>query len=566
MTIQSELMRRLYWYRGIQDEQELDYSLARLLNPDTLCNREAATELLARSIQDNSRILIVGDYDADGATATALGVRVLHAFGASDVKYIVPDRFKHGYGLSREMAEEALKEQPELVITVDNGINSIEGVRYLKEQGIRVLVTDHHLPGETLPEADAILNPNQKGCRFASKHLAGVGVMFYLLIMVRRALHEQQWFESQKIEPPNLAQYLDFVALGTIADMVPLDQNNRILVSQGLARIRRGKCCKGILALLEVSSRPHENVVSTDLGFVVAPRLNAAGRLAKIAIGIECLLTDSEHTAKEYAMRLDQINKERKKIEKTMNDQAMKIIGDLSPADFFGLDNMDEIADRICLYDAKWHQGLNGLVASRMKELTGLPVVVFSPLNGSCLTGSARSIDGLHIRDLLDRVACRHPKIILRFGGHAMAAGLTIESKRFDEFKEAYVQQVQAFINEQGGIESIVTDGMLHSDEITLDNARLVREAAIWGQAFPVPTFFGQFYVKNSRVVGTRHLRFYLVAKGGGSPIEAVAFNVVKEGEEPPQFKRIEAVYQLEVNEYQQRQRLQLLISHFTPI
>lgn len=566
MSIRSELMRRLFWYRGIQDRRELDCSLANLLQPEGFHNQEAATELLSQAIMDDSRIVIVGDYDADGATATALSVRVLNAFGASAVRYVVPNRFTHGYGLSKELVPEVLKEQPELVITVDNGISSIEGVKALKNQGIRVLVTDHHLPGEELPEADAILNPNQEGCQFGSKNLAGVGVMFYLLIMVRRTLSEKGWFEKRGLDVPNLANYLDLVALGTVADVVPLDQNNRILVSQGLSRIRNGKCCQGILALLKISKRNAGKAVSADLGFAVAPRLNAAGRLTEISIGIECLLTDSEVKAKEYAARLDNINRERKKIEESMKAEALKMIGDLSVSDFTGLQKDPDVKHRICLYDAKFHQGLSGLIASRMKDQTGLPVVVFSRLNDGCLTGSARSINGLHIRDLLDRIACKNPKLIIRFGGHAMAAGLTIESERFEEFKDAYFEQVQAYLKGRGDIDTIETDGTLGPNEITLDSAQSILDVTTWGQAFPVPTFFGKFQVKKAWVVGDCHLKLRLAAKGRQSPIDAIVFNVIAKGEKMPPLKQIEAVYRLEVNEYKERRKLELLIDHFTPL
>ena len=566
MPIQSELMRRLFWYRGIRDKQELDYSLTNLLSPEGLHNRQAATEILSRAIIEDSRIVIVGDYDVDGATATTLGIRVLNAFGARDVRYIVPDRFKHGYGLSQEIAEEALEQEPELVVTVDNGISSIEGVKTLKNQGVRVLITDHHLPGECLPEADAILNPNQKGCQFESKNLAGVGVMFYLLIMVRRALIKNGWFEASGLKPPNLANYLDLVALGTVADVVPLDRNNRILVSQGLSRIRAGQCCRGILALLEISRRKPEEAVSMDMAFAVAPRLNAAGRLDNITIGIECLLADSDEQARDYAIRLDQINRKRKDIEKSMKEDAMKIMGDLSPADFIGSNNDPEIMQRICLYDARFHQGLNGLIASRMKDLTGLPVVVFSQLEDGSLTGSARSIDGLHIRDLLDRMACRNPGLIIRFGGHAMAAGLTIDRERFDHFRAAYLEQVKAYMNEHGGVETIETDGMLHADEINLENAQSIADVTTWGKSFPMPTFFGKFYVREARVVGNNHLKLQLAVKNLKTRFDAIVFNAVREGEKAPPLKHIEAVYRLEVNEYRDRRRLQLLIEDFTPV
>ncbi len=566
MPIQSELLRRIYWHRGIRDEQELDYSLANMLNPESLRNREAATEIMTKAILEGKRIMIVGDYDVDGATATTLGMRVLNAFGARDTRYIVPNRFKHGYGLSKEIAQDILIQNPELVVTVDNGISSIEGVKILKEHGIDVLITDHHLPGENLPEADAILNPNQKGCQFGSKNLSGVGVMFYLLIMVRRALIQNGWFADSGLPPPNLAHYLDLVALGTVADVVPLDRNNRILVSQGLSRIRAEKCCKGILALLEISSRKPEKVDSMDLAFAVAPRLNAAGRLENITIGIECLLADSNEQATEYANRLDQINKKRKDIEKSMKDDALKIIGDLSPSDFIGANNNPELMQKICLYDAKFHQGLNGLIASRMKDLTGLPVVVFSQLEDGNLTGSARSIDGLHIRDLLDRISCQNPELITRFGGHAMAAGLTIQQGQFELFRNAYRKEVEAYLNEHGDVETLETDGMLLAHELTLENAKLIASVTTWGKSFPIPTFFGRFYVQQAYVVGKHHLKLRLAVKDRKAPVDAIVFNIVEEGKKAPPLKEIQAVYRLEINDYRDSTRLQLVIEHFTPL
>ena len=564
--IRSELMRRIFWYRGIQDMEELDCSLDRMLSPQGFRNGEAATDLLSRSIVEGQRIVIVGDYDADGATATTLGVRALRAFGAADVRYIVPDRFKHGYGLSPDIAAEALTERPDLVITVDNGISSHEGVTCLKEQGVRVLITDHHLPGDRLPEADAILNPNQRGCEFGSKNLAGVGVMFYLLIMVRSRLASTGWFEEHGMPSPNLAVYLDLVALGTVADLVPLDRNNRILVSQGISRIREGACCKGILALLEVSRKKHERIVSADLGFAVAPRLNASGRLEKISTGIECLLADDDAEALEYARRLEDINRERKDIEKAMREEAAAIVGDLSLSDFTESEGGDRLQHRICLYDPKWHQGVNGLVASRMKELTGLPVVVFARTEEGSLTGSARSVKGLHIRDLLDTISCQNPGLIMRFGGHAMAAGLTIEPAGLEKFRTVYREQVETFLRERGDIDMIETDGMLHPDEMSLDNADSIREAGIWGQAFPVPTFFGNFHVRDARVVGDIHLKMRLAVKGGEKDFDAIAFNALSSGEQAPRLNRIQAVYQLDVNEFRDRRRVQLLIDYFTPL
>ncbi len=427
----SDLLRTIFLNRDVSDPAELEYPLDRMLSPDSLENGPLATQVLYQAITDEKRILILGDYDTDGATSTALAIRVLRDHNVDQVDYLVPNRFEFGYGLSPEIAEVAVHKSPDLVITVDNGISSLEGVDYLKSKNISVLITDHHLPGPQLPQADAILNPNLPDCRFPSKNLAGVGVMFYLLLMLRARLKRENWYEHNGMAVPNLAKYLDLVALGTVADVVPLDYNNRLFVSQGLARIRRGKCCPGILALLDSAGRSYQRTVAADFGFVIAPRLNASGRLDDISTGIECLLSGDGASARHYAATLEDINSERKSIEQEMQSRAIEIVGALAERHNTGAGQQQTPSESgFCLFDPGWHQGVTGLVASRIKERTGQPVVAFANNSDGMLTGSARSIPGLHIKDLFEVIATSSPGLLKKFGGHAMAAGLTIAPDR----------------------------------------------------------------------------------------------------------------------------------------
>ncbi len=557
-----ELLGRIFRNRGVCDTAELRYPLKSLLRPEGFRDGEAATDLLCSAIRSGQHIVIVGDYDVDGATATALGMRVMPRLGASRVSYLVPDRFRYGYGLSQEIVGEILGLDPDLVVTVDNGISSMDGVAALKKHGKGVLITDHHLPGPNLPDADAIINPNQSGCEFPGKNLSGVGVLFYLLSMVRERLVAGDWFVEQGIKVPNLAQYMDLVALGTVADMVPLDYNNRILVSHGIHRIRSGKCCPGILALLEIAGRDHKRVIASDLGFAVAPRLNAAGRLENISTGIACLLADSGDEARKHAATLDEINVRRKSIESEMQSRALEIATEVQ-----GGRNLAEdptaIRKGFCLHDPTWHLGVTGLVASRIREKTGQPAIVFADAGVDTLTGSARSIPGLHIRDLLELLAVHDPELIIRFGGHAMAAGLTIQRSKLEPLRQKFGELVSTYFESHGSPESIVTDGLLTEKDLTLKNAEEIREAAPWGQGFPAPTFHGIFRVLKRKVVGRYHLKLELSLNGQGRPVDAVAFRALEAGQEAPEMEWIEAVYQLDCNIFKGRANLQILVEHF---
>jgi len=495
---------------------------------------------------------VVGDFDADGATSSALVVAALREMGAAQADYLVPDRFKFGYGLTREIVDVALTHKPDLLITVDNGISSIDGVKRAKAAGIRVLITDHHLPGRDLPAADAIVNPNQPGDSFPSKVLAGVGVAFYLMMALRSRLRESGWFVQQNREEPNLAAYLDLVALGTVADVVPLDRNNRLLVKQGLLRIRAGHCRPGIRALLEVAGRNVSRAVASDFGFAAGPRLNAAGRLDDMSLGIECLLSDSQQHADELARELDALNRERREIETDMKADAMQYL------DGMQLDDND-LPSGFCLYDADWHQGVIGILASRIKEQFHRPVIIFADAGGGELKGSARSIPGLHIRDALDAVAVRHPGLLNKFGGHAMAAGMSLEAARLDEFRQAFLAELDTQLNEETLTGVLETDGELQSDDFSLEMSELLRDAGPWGQGFPEPLFDGIFKVLSARIVGERHLKLSLRPRDGGAVVDAIAFGQA-ERYVPDKGTLVRAVYRLDSNEYRGMLSLQLVV------
>ena len=551
------VLRRIYATRGIGDASELDLSLNGLLPVSRLHGVEAAASLLHRSLESGESLLIVGDYDADGATSTALAMRALRAFGAASVDYLVPNRFDFGYGLTPELVELAAERGPGLIITVDNGISSVAGVARAAELGIPVVITDHHLPPETLPAAAAIVNPNQPGDDFPSKHLAGVGVIFYLMVALHRSLKAEDWFGQQGLPEPNPADWLDLVALGTVADLVPLDRNNRILVSQGLKRIRAGRCRPGILALLEVATRSPARVVASDMGYAVGPRLNAAGRLEDMGLGIECLVTDSVDAAAEMAGELDQLNRSRREIEQTMRQQAEQALERLNRL------NEGELPVGLCLYDGAWHQGVVGILASRIKDQYHRPVVVFADGGEGLIKGSARSISGLHMRDLLDRIATRHPGMIKRFGGHAMAAGLTLEAESFDAFRAAYESEVAASI-EPAMLEGILlTDGELAGGEFSLEFAQLLREAGPWGQGFPEPLFEGEFRLLQQRVVGERHLKLRLGGSHIVDALDAIAFNqpALESG-----TQQVRLAYRLDVNEFRGLRTPQLIVEYIQSI
>jgi single-stranded-DNA-specific exonuclease len=553
------VLRRIYSTRDIKSITELDYSLTWLLPYHSLLGINQAVELLADGLAKNKRFLIVADFDADGATSCALAVRGLRLMGATDVRYVVPNRFEYGYGLSPEIVEVAAQQQPDILITVDNGIASIEGVKLARSKNIDVLITDHHLPGDRLPEANTIVNPNQQNDGFPSKNLAGVGVMFYILMALRAYLREQDWFIERDIMEPRLAKLLDLVALGTVADVVPLDHNNRILVAQGLVRIRAGRCCPGIKALLRVARRSPHRITTQDLAFAVGPRLNAAGRLTDMSLGIECLLCDDELDAREMAKELDRLNRERREIQEDMQDQAMAII------DAVDMSRDQRIPSGLCLFGETWHQGVIGIIASKIKDRLHRPVIVFARDIEGLIKGSARSVSGVHIRDLLDMIACHHPGLIDKFGGHAMAAGLTIKECNLEQFKKVFDQKVSEFISEGDFGNTVLTDGELSPDEMNIELAETIINAGPWGQGFPEPVFEGQFEIVDSKIVGAKHIKMQLRANGHDNIIEAIAFNSI-EDDWVNTARQIQTVYKLDINEYAGRQKLQLVIDYIAPL
>ena len=550
------VLRRIYLSRALHDARELRYSLDGLHPYSALKGIDAACELLAAALQAQRRILIVADFDADGATSCAVAVRGLRLLGAREVSFVVPNRFAFGYGLTPEIVAVAAERQPDLLITVDNGISSIEGVAAAQERGMQVLVTDHHLPGEMLPSADAIVNPNQPGDDFPSKNLAGVGVIFYVLMALRARLRQEQWFSRNGIAEPNLAQLLDLVALGTVADVVPLDYNNRILVSQGLARIRAGRACAGIEALLTIAGRNPRQLVAADLGFAVAPRLNAAGRLEDMTLGIECLLSDDTTRARIIAARLDQLNQERRAIEAQMQDDA------LAELDALTLDDGDAgLPIGVCMYQDHWHQGVIGILASRIKDRLHRPVIAFASAGNDEIKGSARSVPGVHIRDVLDAVAACHPGLLSKFGGHAMAAGMSLARQNFAAFSAAFDEEVRRHLAGEDLRGVIMSDGELVPEELNLDLAELLRAAGPWGQTFPEPLFDGLFEIVNQRIVGERHLKMVVKVPGYDRLLDAIAFNA-DERACPSHINRARMAYKLDVNEYRGQRSAQLLVEH----
>ncbi|MEX0619093.1 MAG: single-stranded-DNA-specific exonuclease RecJ [Pseudohongiellaceae bacterium] len=556
------LLQRIYRQRDISHADELVLSLDKLLPPDSMKGLDQAIELLWNLLRDQGRVLIVSDFDADGATSCALVVSALRSFGFSHVDYIVPNRFDYGYGLTSDIVALASTRSPGLIITVDNGISSVEGVAAAQAAGIKVLVTDHHLPGSVVPSADAIVNPNQTGCEFPSKALAGVGVAFYLMLAFRRWLREAGWFEKKGLAEPVLADLLDLVALGTVADVVPLDYNNRILVNEGLKRMRAGRVRPGILALLQVSGRNVRTLLSSDLGFAVGPRLNAAGRLDDMATGIECLLAQDADAAYELARLLDSLNKDRKLIESDMREQAFAAL------DRVKLDE-NEVAAGICVYDCDWHQGVVGILASRIKDRYHRPVIAFADANGTQnnepaeLKGSARSIPGFHIRDALEAISTQHPGLLTRFGGHAMAAGLSLQHSRLEQFTRCFEQEAARRLSADQLQAKIVTDGEIEAVHLTLATAREVLSAGPWGQGFPEPVFDGIFTVTDQRLVGGKHLKLVVSPEGLRLDIEAIAFNIDL-ALWPCDAEQVHLVYRLDINEYRGHSKLQLMVEHIT--
>lgn len=551
------VLQRIYSQRAITDNQQLNYQLDALLTDRDLHAMDRAVTRIAEAVTKQQHILIVGDYDADGATSTALALTALKQMGARTVTFLVPDRFKFGYGLSRAIVELAAQSKPDLIITVDNGIASVDGVAAANERGIDVVITDHHLPGEQLPAAYAIVNPNQMNDQFASKCLAGVGVIFYVMLALRRYLDEENWFTQQQLARPNMADFLDLVALGTVADVVPLDHNNRILVHQGLKRIRQSKARAGIQALINVAGREAAKITATDLGFALGPRLNAAGRLDDMSRGIQCLLAADEITALPLAQQLDQLNRERRHVEKNMQTEALEQLEDLlaRTRQHYG----------ICLYQPDWHEGVVGLIASRIKEKVHRPVIAFAKTEAGDLKGSARSIPALHIRDVLDEIASRYPDVIQKFGGHAMAAGLSLSEQNYARFCELFNDAVKTKLNADDLTHKIESDGELVPQEMTLEVAELLNQAGPWGQAFPEPVFDGVFEVTEQRIVGEKHLKLQLRHRDSHVRYDAIYFFVDTDAWPNHYCTAVRAVYQLDINEYQGWRRVQLILRHLEP-
>ncbi|SLM61821.1 MULTISPECIES: single-stranded-DNA-specific exonuclease RecJ [Dickeya] len=554
-----DLLRRLYAQRGVTQPQELERSLRGLLDYRQLHGINQAVSVLEQALSLHRRIVIVGDFDADGATSTALTVLALRSMGAREVQYLVPNRFEDGYGLSPEVVAQAAAKGAELIVTVDNGISSHAGVDDAHQRGIAVVVTDHHLPGDTLPAAQAMINPNLPDCTFPSKALAGVGVAFYLMMALRARLRESGWFSAQGIAEPNLAELLDLVALGTVADVVPLDANNRILVAQGLGRIRAGKCRPGIRALLEVANREASQLVASDLGFALGPRLNAAGRLDDMSVGVELLLCQDIAQARMLAFELDALNQSRREIEAGMQVEALQLCEQLERS-------RDTLPLGLAMYHPQWHQGVVGILASRIKERFHRPVIAFAPAGEGILKGSGRSIAGLHLRDALERLDTCYPGMMLKFGGHAMAAGLSLMESRFDEFRVRFAELVGEWLD-VSQLEGVVwSDGELAMTELTLDTAEMLRDAGPWGQAFPEPTFDGRFRLLQQRLVGERHLKVMVEPLGGGPLLDGIAFNVETTRWPDQSVREVELAYKLDVNEFRGKRTVQLLIEHLWPL
>ncbi len=543
-------LKKIYAARGVTETQ-LSLGLTELLKPK-FAQLDAAIKLLEQALLEQKRILVVGDFDCDGATASVVAVKSLRLMGAKYVDFLVPNRFEHGYGLSPEIVKLSIQaKQPDLIITVDNGISSFDGAKLAQQSGIEVIITDHHLPSDSLPEANAIINPNLKNCEFLSKNLAGVGVIFYLCSALKTHLQTNGYFANHHIPIPDLRTVLDLVALGTVADVVKLDQNNRILVAEGIKRIRNKQCAPGILALLEVANRKAETLQASDLGFAVGPRLNAAGRLSDISRGIKCLLTDDMNDARRYANELEAFNQKRRATQEQMQEEAQAVI-----------DAQDNQAGKfaICLFDQSWHEGIVGIVAGKLKEDYHCPVVVFAQ-SGDNLKGSIRSIPSVHIKDLLDLVDRKHPDLILKFGGHAMAAGLSIKPENFTQFQQEFANAIQTHLNNQIPKVELLTDGTLEPADISLDNAQLIAHFGPWGQGFEEPIFHGDFDIVEQRVVGEKHLKCRLKLTNISTLYDAIAFF-----QAPISTKQVTIAYKLSINEWRGSVSLQLMVEQVSPI
>ncbi|WP_172561646.1 single-stranded-DNA-specific exonuclease RecJ [Vibrio furnissii] len=554
------LLRRIYLNRGVSSVEQLEKAAKALHSYQQLHGIDAAVELLFEAIKQQKRIIVVGDFDADGATSSALSVLALRMLGSHNVDYLVPNRFEDGYGLSPEVVEQALAMNAEMIMTVDNGVSSIEGVRFAKQHGLSVLVTDHHLPGAELPAADAMVNPNLQQCAFPSKALAGVGVAFYLMMALCVYMRRCGWFAEQGMAEPKLMELIDLVALGTVADVVPLDENNRILVHQGLQRIRAGKARPGIQALIEVAKRDARKLVASDFGFALGPRINAAGRLDDMSFGVELLLSNNIHAARRMASELDGLNQTRKEIEEGMKQEAMAFCERLQ----FGKDA--ELPHGLVMFQRDWHQGVIGILASRIKEQFHRPVIAFADGGDGLIKGSCRSIPGLHMRDALDKIDTQNPGIILKFGGHAMAAGLTIEEHNFERFSRLFDEVVRQDLDDALLKGVILTDGELAPEEFSMHVAEMLRAGGPWGQAFPEPVFDGEFKVLHQKLVGEKHLKLMLEPLHKGHPtnimIDGIAFNVDLRRWPDASVKTVRLAYKLDINEFRGNQSLQLMVDH----
>ena len=555
LTDINPILKAIFACRGVTESQQLDRTLAKLPSPWLLSGMELMVDHLISAIKEQQNISIVADFDADGATSCVVAKKGLELLGASSVSYVVPNRFEYGYGLTPEIVELVKQQKPDIIITVDNGISSIEGVKVAKEFGIKVLVTDHHLPGDELPEADAIVNPNLKEDEFPSGNIAGVGVIFYVLMALRSRLREQKWFEQHHIKQPNLAQLLDFVALGTVADVVALDQVNRVLVHQGLLRIRSGHAHPGILALIEQAGKQYQSISSSDIGFALGPRINAAGRMDDMSLGIQCLLTDDLVLAKDMAEQLDELNKDRKDIEAQMKNEAMSLLKDMQML------QEHHLAAGICLFDKYWHQGVIGILAARIKERLHRPVVAFASADNGEIKGSARSIPGVHIRDVLSEIAVAHPQVLTKFGGHAMAAGMSIKLHDYPVFALAFDEVVARHLEKVDLEQKVFSDGKLTEKDITIEFTQELSDAGTWGQEFPEPVFDGVFDVIQVRIVGQQHLKFVLRFPMGDLLIDAICFFVDK----PENWlgtRSIKAAYKLDINEFRGSKTVQLMLQY----
>ncbi len=551
------VLRKVYQNRNVTAPEQLDYALSNLLPPDRLSNIQQTADIIVDAIQADAKILIAGDFDADGATGSAVGFLALTAFGARRVQYLCPDRQEFGYGLTERFVEFFAPAQPDLVITVDNGITSVAGVRRAKELEITVVVTDHHLPGEELPIADAIVNPRLPGDEFQSKNLAGVGVIFYVMSFVRRRLIEQNWFTDENIAVPKMAEYLDLVALGTIADVVPLDYNNRILVTQGLKRINARQGRYGIRCLLEEGGREIGNITAEDLAFVAGPRINAAGRLDDISKGIRCLVSDEESDVLSYIRTLEQLNIKRKEMEKQMVKEARREIDGLSAT-------IASAKKGICLHDDNWHHGIVGLIASRIRELTGVPTVIFAPGDEGCIKGSGRSVKGLNLRDILANIAAVDPDLFLQYGGHAMAVGMTIEKANLNRFETLYQAELKRQLGDRSWKDEILSDGEI--SDFSLDAAEAIRFGGPWGQEFEAPIFDGEFELVNCRLLKDEHLKARLHSPSSGGLVDGIYFRYSTDHDTLPARAKYRIAYQLAVNEYNGRKSPQLVLIHMTQV